>query len=388
MLDPRRRPALGDEPPAIVAAIGRPTWKADGPCRPSLSATPQRSTRTSRVTQRARPSKPAPASGSCSTPPVAATPRRGGHRPSSRSSSAAARIPPPSVGRPSWSFRRSAWTSPRASRCRAVSGPATSAEGPQVRGGAVRQAGARRPSRPAQRPVPANAGPPPACSEPMRPGAGAWTGRSVAVCPRNAHGRPRAARARARRLRDDPRYWAELRERLATSVGRPTRSTGPTGWRRPYSRTPCATPAGGAPARRQRSASTSSAKGSRPRRGAQDQQRARTGAPYPPTRKDAGHRRDGAGQHGVATATACALLGLPCVSHMGTEDIQRQASNVGCGSAPRSEWSRRLADPQGRDQRGDARVRVHERRDDPLRARIGDGSASVSDDRPRPPAPD
>ena len=36
----------------------------------------------------------------------------------------------------------------------------------------------------------------------------------------------------------------------------------------------------------------------------------------------------GAGQHGVATATACALLGLECVVYMGTEDMRRQATNV------------------------------------------------------------
>ena len=36
----------------------------------------------------------------------------------------------------------------------------------------------------------------------------------------------------------------------------------------------------------------------------------------------------GAGQHGVATATACALLGLQCVVYMGTEDMRRQALNV------------------------------------------------------------
>ena len=36
----------------------------------------------------------------------------------------------------------------------------------------------------------------------------------------------------------------------------------------------------------------------------------------------------GAGQHGVATATACALLDLPCVVYMGAEDIRRQAPNV------------------------------------------------------------
>ena len=36
----------------------------------------------------------------------------------------------------------------------------------------------------------------------------------------------------------------------------------------------------------------------------------------------------GAGQHGVATAAACALLGLECVVYMGAEDMRRQALNV------------------------------------------------------------
>jgi tryptophan synthase beta chain len=36
----------------------------------------------------------------------------------------------------------------------------------------------------------------------------------------------------------------------------------------------------------------------------------------------------GAGQHGVATATACALLGLECRVYMGAEDMRRQALNV------------------------------------------------------------
>jgi len=36
----------------------------------------------------------------------------------------------------------------------------------------------------------------------------------------------------------------------------------------------------------------------------------------------------GAGQHGVATATACALLGLECIVYMGEIDIARQAPNV------------------------------------------------------------
>jgi len=37
----------------------------------------------------------------------------------------------------------------------------------------------------------------------------------------------------------------------------------------------------------------------------------------------------GAGQHGVATATACALFDLPCDVYMGEEDVARQAPNVG-----------------------------------------------------------
>jgi tryptophan synthase beta chain len=36
----------------------------------------------------------------------------------------------------------------------------------------------------------------------------------------------------------------------------------------------------------------------------------------------------GAGQHGVATATVCALFGLPCVVYMGAEDMRRQELNV------------------------------------------------------------
>ena len=36
----------------------------------------------------------------------------------------------------------------------------------------------------------------------------------------------------------------------------------------------------------------------------------------------------GAGQHGVATATVCALFGLPCIVYMGVVDVERQAPNV------------------------------------------------------------
>src|SRR5262249_21749384 len=36
----------------------------------------------------------------------------------------------------------------------------------------------------------------------------------------------------------------------------------------------------------------------------------------------------GAGQHGVAVATVCAMLGIECVVYMGEEDVRRQAPNV------------------------------------------------------------
>jgi tryptophan synthase beta subunit len=58
----------------------------------------------------------------------------------------------------------------------------------------------------------------------------------------------------------------------------------------------------------------------------------------------------GAGQHGVATATACALFGLPCVVYMGEEDTVRQASNVarmellGAEVVPVTSGSRTLKD--------------------------------------------
>jgi tryptophan synthase beta chain len=58
----------------------------------------------------------------------------------------------------------------------------------------------------------------------------------------------------------------------------------------------------------------------------------------------------GAGQHGVATATVCAMLGLECVVYMGEEDVRRQAPNVyrmrllGAEVRPVREGSRTLKD--------------------------------------------
>lgn len=58
----------------------------------------------------------------------------------------------------------------------------------------------------------------------------------------------------------------------------------------------------------------------------------------------------GAGQHGVATATAAALFGMSCEVYMGTEDIERQGLNVfrmkilGCNVIPVDSGSRTLKD--------------------------------------------
>ena len=96
----------------------------------------------------------------------------------------------------------------------------------------------------------------------------------------------------------------------------------------------------------------------------------------------------GAGQHGVATATAAALLGLECVVYMGEEDTRRQALNVarmrllGAEVVPVTTGS---PHPQGRDQRGDARL-GHQRRDHALPARHGRRAAPVPADGARLPA--
>ena len=81
----------------------------------------------------------------------------------------------------------------------------------------------------------------------------------------------------------------------------------------------------------------------------------------------------GAGQHGVATATVCALLDMECVVYMGVEDTRRQRPNV-----QRMELLGARVEPvdagaqnaQGGDLRGDPRL-GDERREHPLRDRLG-----------------
>jgi tryptophan synthase beta chain len=126
-------------------------------------------------------------------------------------------------------------------------------------------------------------------------------------------------------LRHDPRFWAELRELLATFAGRPT----------PLYR---ADRLAARVLEQARAIDADTAPG-RLRLYLKREDLAHTGAHKINnamgqallTRRLGKSRviaETGAGQHGVATATACALLGLECVVYMGTTDIERQAPNV------------------------------------------------------------
>ncbi|HEX7471733.1 MAG TPA: tryptophan synthase subunit beta [Candidatus Limnocylindrales bacterium] len=131
-------------------------------------------------------------------------------------------------------------------------------------------------------------------------------------------------------LRDDPRFWAELRERLATYAGRPT----------PIYRADRLAEAVLTDARALHAAGHgTAAPPATLRLYLKREDLAHTGAHKMNnalgqallTRRLGKTRviaETGAGQHGVATATACALLGLPCVVYMGAEDVRRQAPNV------------------------------------------------------------
>ena len=132
-------------------------------------------------------------------------------------------------------------------------------------------------------------------------------------------------------IRRDPRFWAEFRERLATYSGRPT----------PIYRADRLAADALATARRLLGpeADTPGRLPSTLRVYLKREDLAHTGAHKINnalgqallTRRLGKSRviaETGAGQHGVATATACALLDLPCVVFMGEEDIRRQAPNV------------------------------------------------------------
>ena len=136
-------------------------------------------------------------------------------------------------------------------------------------------------------------------------------------------------------LRHDPRFWAELDDLLAHFAGRPT----------PLYRADRMAEAVAKEAARLRAGAIANGRRNLPaiperfRVYLKREDLAHTGAHKINnamgqallTRRLGKSRviaETGAGQHGVATATACALLGLPCVVFMGEEDIARQAPNV------------------------------------------------------------
>ncbi len=136
-------------------------------------------------------------------------------------------------------------------------------------------------------------------------------------------------------LRQDPRFWAEFRALLATYSGRPTplyradrlagdvlaeaRRLGQSG----------GVPAGHGPGQLPTTLRLYLKREDLAHTGAHKINNALGQALL--TRRLGKQRviaETGAGQHGVATATACALLELPCVVFMGAEDIERQQPNV------------------------------------------------------------
>ena len=131
-------------------------------------------------------------------------------------------------------------------------------------------------------------------------------------------------------IRQDPVFWAELRALLANFAGRPTAL---------YRADRLAAAVRDEAERLARAAGAPHSPIPHPRLYLKREDLAHTGAHKINnalgqallTRRLGKTRviaETGAGQHGVATATACALLDLPCVVYMGAEDIERQGPNV------------------------------------------------------------
>ena len=201
------------------------------------------------------------------------------------------------------------------------------AQGP-VQGRALRQARQGRARRSPEHGVRPDAGPrrPARCRRRGPLGHGAGPRRSIRA--RDADGRARPARDRVRRTPPRPGVLggparAARALRRAAHRALPRRPAG----RRPSSARPRGSRVGAAPPSRP-SASTSSARTSPTP--APTRSTTRSARRCSPRRlgKSRVIAETGAGQHGVATATACALLDLPCVVYMGAEDIERQGPNV------------------------------------------------------------
>ena len=121
-------------------------------------------------------------------------------------------------------------------------------------------------------------------------------------------------------LRRDPTFWAELRELLATYVGRPTPIYRADRLAAEIERRAGRQPGGIRLYLKREDLDHTGA------------HKINNALGQALLTKRLGKQRviaeTGAGQHGVATATACALLDLGCTVYMGAEDIRRQAPNV------------------------------------------------------------
>ena len=132
------------------------------------------------------------------------------------------------------------------------------------------------------------------------------------------------------------------------------------------------------------------ARGPRPHRCAQDQQRARPGAPHAAARQESRDRRDGR-RPARRRDGDCVCAARPAVRRVHGRrghpppGSQRAPDGGARGRGPAG--AQRQRDAQGRDQRGHARL-GHQRGDDALRDRLGDGPAPVPDARARPAAHD
>ncbi len=303
----------------------------------------------------------------------------------SRSSSPVASTREPSPARSSRS-PRSASTSPPAWRRRASPGSgrartrsrspcSSSAPAPPASTARTPRPGRRRSTR--------------VFSRPTRAATGASSATSaVASCPRRWSARSSSSRHAWAALRDDPVFWAELRELLARFAGRPT-----------------------ALYRADRLAAAVLAEAARLNPGATLPARLRVHL----KREDLAHT----GAHKINNALGQALLTrrlgkTRVIAETGRRPARRRHGDRlrparpalrrlhGRGGHPPPGPERppdagprhrgplrhvRHGDAQGRRQRGDARL-GHERRDHPLRPRLRDGPAPLPDDRARPPAPD
>ena len=150
------------------------------------------------------------------------------------------------------------------------------------------------------------------------------------VRPGDADGRPRAARGRLRRAPPGPGLLGRA-ARAAGDLRRPPdrRSTAPIAWPTPSARRRRGSPRLARAPPRSRRLRLYLKREDLAHTGAHKINNALGQALL--TRRLGKTRviaETGAGQHGVATATACALLDLPCVVYMGAEDIERQGPNV------------------------------------------------------------